>query len=76
MHFEILHSTLCSLPLLAPSVQLQEEVNSQSIEVLSDYVGKFQKCMQSGGMCMGTVNMLTCRCGSGCECSMCDRKQS
>ena len=40
---------LYSLPLLASSVQLQEEVNSQSIEVLSNYVEKFQKCMESGG---------------------------
>ena len=51
MSFEVLHSTCCSLPLLASSVQLQEEVNSQSIEVLSDYVEKFQMCMQSGGVC-------------------------
>ena len=47
----------CSLPLLASSVQLQEEVNSQSIEVLSNYVEEFQKCMHTGGMC--TVNMLS-----------------
>ena len=65
----------CSLPLLASSVQLQEEVNSQSIEVLSDYVEKFQKCMQSGGVCMGTVNMLTCHYGSH-ECSVRGRKLS
>ena len=38
-----------SLPLLASSVQLQEEVNSQSIEVLTNYVESFQKCMESGG---------------------------
>jgi hypothetical protein len=64
MHLRYFYSTFYSLPLLASGVQLQEEVNSQSIEVLSEYVEKFQKYMQSGGVCMGTMNVLTCHCGS------------
>ena len=42
-------SLYISLPLLASSVQLQEEVNCQSIEVLSTYIDKYLKYMKSGG---------------------------